>query len=394
MQRVVPIGFVVLVFGCSDATDAATTSAGATSSSATSSSSSGVGGAATCPEPVGVPPTDEVIVAGDPGAALGIFDPSIVYPKGAPGGAMSYSAVPTQETIVTRIALSADNGASWVYVAQPNVAEPATLPSTNATACPGGTCSGNLISEVSSLVLDADDPDASARWKLFAHRYLVGPQVALHYDIGTIALQTASSPEGPWTAPKKMLGWNSSSSYSSAGVATNVSSLPAISDCVALTEPGALWTPGQIDLAVGCVYLDGATPKIRIELVRSKDHAASWTHVSTLLRPEDASCLTPGASVNAADLFVHDGAVYASATPSDNAGYHGCAIFEIADLASGTVRRDADGKAYVPRALVASPDRFAGACAYAEGANGFVMITGFLGDPRPFRIVRTGVSVL
>lgn len=375
-------------------TDASTASATSTTASASSSSSAGGADVATCPAPIEVPPDDEVLVTGDPGAALGLFDPSLVYPASAPGGALAYSAVPTQETIVTRIALSADNGASWVYVAQPNVAEPATLQSTDTVKCPGGQCSGNLISEVTSLVIDPDDPDPAARWKLFAHRYLVGPGVALHYDLGTISLQTAPSPEGPWTPPKKLLGWSSTSPYSSTGVTTNVSTLPSMQDCVALTEPGALWLPGELHLVVGCVYLDGATARIRVELLRSDDHAASWKSVSTLLRPEDAGCLTSGASINAAELFTHEGRVYVSATPSNEAGYHGCAIFEVDDLAKGTVRRDATGKAHVPLTMTDADDRFAGACAHAEGVNGFLMITGFLGDPRPFRIVRTGVEKL
>ncbi len=395
MRSCSPIALVVLLLGCDapvGSTGSGASTAETSASTSASSSGSGSGGAATCPTPVNVPPADEVLVSGDPGAALGIFDPSIVYPATAPGGAMAYSAVPSQETIVTRIALSADSGASWVYVAQPNVAEPATLPSTDMVKCPGGQCAGNLISEVSSLVLDPDDPDPSARWKLFAHRYLVGPGVALHYELGTIALQTAPNPEGPWTAPKKLLGWSSSSSYSSTGVTTNVSTLPAMADCVALTEPGALWRPGALDLAVGCIYLDASAPRIRVELMRSLDHGASWKSVSTLLRPEDAGCLTKGASINAADLFARDGRVYVSATPSNAAGYHGCAVFEIDDVAAGTVRRDALGQPFMALAMVPSPDRFAGACTHADGVNGFYMITGFLGDPRPFRIVRTGVA--
>jgi hypothetical protein len=43
-------------------------------------------------------------------AALGIFDPSLVYPAGAPGGAMAYSAVNGPGDISTAIALSTDEG--------------------------------------------------------------------------------------------------------------------------------------------------------------------------------------------------------------------------------------------------------------------------------------------
>lgn len=322
----------------------------------------------------------EVTIAGD-APAMGVFDPSIIYPADAPGGAMAYSAVPTQETIRTHVALSPDHGATWTYVAELNAPEATAIASTE---CTGGTCTGNLISEVTSLIIDPAEPDPAKRWKLFAHRYLVGPNVALHYAIGTITLQTAAQPQGPWTAPQKLIGWNGSSAYSSTGVALNVTTGGGTaSDCIALTEPGALVTPASIDLAVGCVYLDAGAPKIRIELLRSTDHAATWTSAGTLLRADDAACsgLAPG--LNGADLFVANGVEYVAATPSDATGYRGCMVFPISD---GHVERDASGRAIVSRAFAA--DRFSGACTFADGANGYAMDIGFLTDPRPFRIFR------
>ena len=82
--------------------------------------------------------------------------------------------------------MSSDQGTTWSYVADANEPEAATLQS----------ISGNLISEVPSLVFDADEPDPTHLWKLFSHRYLVEPNNTLHYDIGMITLQTAPSPKG------------------------------------------------------------------------------------------------------------------------------------------------------------------------------------------------------
>jgi len=347
-----------------------------------------------CPALTVVPTgaASELTVTGDTPAA-GIFDPSIVYPAGASGGAMAYSAVPDQMTIRTHLAVSADGGATWTYVAEANAPQAASISSTNMTECPGGTCTGNLISEVTSLVYDPTDPDANTRWKLFAHRYLVGNGVALHYSIGTITLQTAPAPNGPWTAPAGAIGWTSPASYSSTGVATNASTLTSTADCLALTEPAALVLPSSIELAVGCVYLSGSTPMIRIELLRSVDHAATFQGVGTLVRPEDASCLTPGASINAPDLFVSGNTEYVAATPSNSSGYHGCLIYPIDDIAAGKIRRDAAGRALPARVLAPSPDQFSGACTFADGAGGYALDVGFLTDPRPFRIMRAGVSV-
>jgi hypothetical protein len=242
---------------------------------------------------------------------------------------------------------------------------------------------------VSSLVFDADDPDASARWKLFSHRYLVGPNVALHYAIGTITLQTAAQPQGPWTAPQKLIGWTGSSPYSSTGVVANVSTMAGTaSDCIALTEPAAIWLPGTLDLAVGCVY-DVAAPKIRIELLRSTTHGASWSSVSTLLTADDTACSGLPAGLNGADLFATGGTEYIVATPSDATGYRGCMVFTVDDIVAGTVKRDPQGKAIVDRAMAAN--QFDGACTFADGANGYALDIGFFGSARPFRIFHAGI---
>jgi len=231
--------------------------------------------AASCPAIAPLDPTQlsEITIVGDSPTA-GIFDPSIVYSTDATGGVMAYSAVPGQETIRTHIAVSSDHGATWTFAAEANTPETATEPSSE---CGSTTCAGSLISEVSSVIYDADEPDSSKRWKLFAHRYLVGPNVNLHYAIGTITLQTAAQPQGPWTAPAKLIGWNSDSPYSSTGVVANVSTMGGTAgDCIALTEPGAIWLPGVIDLAVSCVYLDNQVAKMRIELLRSTTHGTTW----------------------------------------------------------------------------------------------------------------------
>jgi len=384
--QVVRLVTLVVVAGCAGAPlarDAGQDAAPATAPDAATADASPTAG---CPVPTAIDPTTarELVIAGDPGAALGSFDPSVVYPGDATGGAMAYSAVPDQHSIRTRLAVSSDHGASWTYVAEANQPEAATIASSDALDCPTGSCTGFLISEVPSLVFDADDPVPSRRWKLFTHRYLVSATNQLHYQLGTIALQTAGSPAGPWTAPAKLIGWQSPSAYSSTGIVTNVNTLPGDQDCLTLTEPGALWLPGTLELAMGCVYLDGTTPRIRVILVRSVDHAASWSAVATLLTPADSGCLVPGGSINAPDLFVAGGKEYISATSGLPDGtYRGCAIYPIDDPVTGAVHRDASGHA-VPVRTMAAP-QFSGACTFAEG-SGYLLDIGLFGQPRPFRI--------
>jgi hypothetical protein len=345
--------------------------------------------AGACPTPttLDVAAATEIIMGSD-APAEGIFDPSIVYPADSSAGAVAYSAVPDQTTIRTHLAMSSDHGATWTYIAEANTPEVATIASSDTTECPTGSCTGNLISEVPSLIYDADEPDPTKMWKLFAHRYLVSAGVVLHYRIGTITLQTAPNPVGPWTAPQKLIGWTSPASYTSTGVVANVNQLggPA-SDCLALTEPGAIWLPGVLDLAVGCIYLDNSQPAIRIELLRSTDHGASWASVATLLTPADTACAGTPSSINGADLFATGGTEYVVASPSNASGYAGCLTFAIDDIAAGHVARDAMGTAIVTRAISAS--QFAGACTFADGAGGYALDVGFLTDARKFRIFST-----
>jgi hypothetical protein len=350
-----------------------------------------------CPAPTSVPvaTAPEITVINDQGSTLGIFDPSVVYPLGAPGGAMAYSSVPDKHSIRTRIALSADGGASWTFAAEANAPEAATIASSDKGECPTGTCTGSLMSEVSSLVFDATDPDANARWKLFAHRYLAEANGTLHYALGTITIQTAKDPQGPWTAPAKLFGLDSPSAYTTTDVQYNASKSADTADCLTLTEPSALVLPDGIDLAMGCVYLDGATPRIRIVRARTATHGKSWTGAQRLLDVGDADCLqgtSPGASVNAPDLFIGpDGLEYLLATGSDGAGYHGCLVYKIDDPKTGHVERDASGRVLPLRAFAADDGRFSGACAWSGGGGGLLMDIGFFsGEARQFRIFHAG----
>ncbi len=369
----------------SDAGDAATTGCSA--------------GPRTIVDPTQAP---DLVPAGDVGSTLGIFDPSIVYPLGAPGGVLAYSSVPSQDAIVTRIAVSNDRGVTWLTVKDANATEDVTI--TDATWCGAATCAGRIIREVPSLIYDPDDV-ASARFKVYTHDYIAKPgsmPVVLKYDWGTIGVVTAPDPSGPWSATKKVLGWKSSQpAISETGASQLLTDIPALADCIAFSEPGALYRSGAIDLALGCVT---AAPEIRVELLRSTDHGATFSYVTRLLDARDATCLGGAApQLNAADLFVAGGKQFlivttAGPTAGLPTGYNGCSVLAIDDPSSGKVRRDDAGAPVVLRRIVSpggSPNgRFIGACAYAEGASGAGYIVPELfvdGPPRVFRFFRSGI---
>ena len=355
------------------------------------------------PAPTTIDPlsAQELIVAGDPGALLGHFDPSPVYPAGAMAGAMTYSAVPAQDAVFTRIAVSSDAGGTWSYVADVNAPHQVTVTTAGAASvCPSG-CTGSLIHEVSSLLFDPDDSDASRRWKVFAHSYVVLPGDDLRRELGYIGLFTAPDPAGPWVDEGKAIGWQSDSEFSSKGAATVATDFAQLANCAALTEPGALFVQGGIiELALGCAYVDAGTVKIRIVMMRSFDNAQSFSYTASPIDGDDALCL--GGELprfNAPHQFLSGGQRYLLATPAAKIdddlvdGYRGCHVFEVA--ASGAIQQDMAGYPISLRELDTPTTRFNGACAYAEGASNMGYLMSILrrdDPPRVFRIYQTGIA--
>jgi hypothetical protein len=398
------------------APDASAGTAGAVDSGTGLDGSAGTGGSggnggsggadcgAELPSPTVVDPgaARDLTIVGDPPAALGIFDPSPVYPVNASSGALAYSAVPAGDAIHTRIAVSSDQGASWTFVAAANSASDLTFAiQAGAQRCPGGTCTARLIHEVPSLVEDPSDPDAARRYKLFTHSYAVLPPDELARDLGYISLFTAPGPAGPWVFEAKAVGWRGESELSSQGARMVATDYAQLRDCLALTEPAALHVPGgTLDLALGCAFLDAGRVAIRIELVRSLDHARTFGYAGRLLRAEEAACLGGARNeLNAAHLFLHRGNTYLSVSPAGptsggSDGYRGCQILSVL-TATAAIRRNDAGRPGVLRTLDGPGNRFTGACAYAEGATalGYLVPELMLDQPpRIFRIFASGVA--
>jgi len=341
---------------------------------------------------------NQVQIDGGPVGTLGIFDPSLVYETGATGGAMAYSVVNAGD-ISTAMAVSSDRGQSWSGVGRVNSATALSVSaSPTSTRCPGGTCTGVLVHEVPSLLDDATDPDASRRWKVFVHSYLVLSGGTLAYDLGYLGLFTAPLPGGPWTDEGKALGWLSESSLSSDGAETLASAIPALSDCIAFTEPGALVSDaGILSLALDCAYAVEGVAHLRVELLSSSDHARSFTYVARLLSDADAEAF--GSDLNAADLFVASGKTYLSVSPSGPTalgfdGYRGCSILQLTAQGDAVERSEA-GAPVVCRTLDGPGEPFSGACTYAEGATALGYLLPQLdldGGVLAFRIFSSGVS--
>src|SRR5262245_6713548 len=247
-------------------------------------------------------PYTRFTVANDTSDAAGFIDPSVEYPVGAHFGLMTYTTGPDAAHVHIAIAASTDAAASWHYQAEVTHATPITIDTTDNSICGQAQCSGTLVDESSSLVIDPSDPDPARRLKVFAHEYFFGTD--RQFLTGYLAMYTAAMPAGPWTRTK-LFGWPSSSSLSTAGVQYNIHDIPELAYWVIVAEPGALArTSGELDLALGCPVFTPSGTTIDIRLVRSTDHAATWHYVSKLLAPDDGAAL--GAAhrqLNGADLF-------------------------------------------------------------------------------------------
>ena len=337
-----------------------------------------------------------ISVAGTPAVNGGLSDVALSYPAGAASGVMTYTAVaysPTAIALTTRIASSADHGTTWTYVADVNHVAATSLPVNDTTECPTGSCPGFIINEVSTVIEDPSDPVASRHWKVFTHRYFVSTQTGtpvIKYQYGHIAMYTAPAPAGPWSAPQPVIGWPSAAPFSSQGASELTTAIPGMADCVVLTEPSAMISGNQILLAVGCIALP---VNIRIELLSSSDHGATFTRVGTLVTANDSTALGGTAPrVNAAHLFEAGGVPYVLASPGDsNGAYLGCALLQLD--AQHAILRNADGSPHVVRYIEAPGQPQSGACAFAAGASatGFVMNIPTLTPAPLWRVYRTGI---
>jgi len=336
-----------------------------------------------------------VTITGDAGSSLGVLDPSLAYTAGAGSGGLAYSSVPSQSAVHTRVAQSSDGGATWAFLTDVNVASARTITTTDMAVCGAATCTGTWVHEVPTLVVDSTDLDANRRYKVFTHSYFVTSGGTLEYAYGVISLYTAPALGGPWSAETRLLGWDSPSTASDSGVGQNITHDPAltgVSNCVLLTEPGAQTRGTTIDLAVGCVWFTGTKFPIDIRLLRSTDHGATWSYVTTLVDTAGANFLgSDRAQINGADLFTAGGKYYLLADPHGAGGaYLGCVELEFTDIASGALLQLMGGPE--ARRLYQAPVGVGWTpCTAAPGATqtGILMGVANLSVSPPLRIVAT-----
>lgn len=323
-------------------------------------------------------------------APRGIFDPSLEYESGAGRLWMSYSAVddstmwPGRNTAIhTRLASSDDGGSSWSDSGLAlNTAIDVVLP------LPPPNEAGTWTNEVPCLVRDPGAP-AAERWKLFWHHYLVIDGVR-HFEHGWIAMTSAPAPEGPWSTERKLFV---GSLYDPADDSilgppeVHVETLhPDLALTVACTEPGAISTTTSLFvtmLAAAAAPSDG-----RIVLLELPHGSGVWQYRGTFLRNGTDAPPFGHDGFSAPSLFADGAVVRLIVTPQTATVYRGTLVFEVADLLTASLVRDAG----VPRTILelpGAPGTHSGAADFEveATASGLVYSEARLTPPLHFRVL-------
>lgn len=213
--------------------------------------------------------------------------------------------------------------------------------------------------------------------------------------MGWVAYRHAPSPDGPWSDRRRLLG----SSFTDAAFPTevNVNDLNAsLEMCVVYTEPGAMAVGDDLYLALTCAAVPEPVTFSQV-LLHSSDHGESWSMVSAIADPEDASAFD-AINFQAPDLVHVDDGDYLLLSPVrqgvglDNQpghAYQGCYVLRFTDLSTGGLERDGEGDLVAHRHFQGDPDRFRGACSYdaANVAGGVFLSQFYPEEASPFQIL-------
>lgn len=312
----------------------------------------------------------EVTFAANP-QPTGVADAALLR---SAGGSiwMAYTAVDASGSgpIVSsaaRLAHSDDGGATYRY--DEEIGTPA------ATGLPIG---GEWHYRTPWLVEDSADPVASRRFKLFAHKYFFDPNGnAVDLQTSAIVMWTAAAPDQEWSDETVVLGWGTGTPAALQPYVDARALDASLQECLWFDEGSAAVSGNGIDFALSCAIDDAftAAPVRKIVLLRSADHAKTFSYVATPLLPNDAVAFG-GDSFSRPSLVPGAGtAPVLIATPVvalEGAGL-GCVVYPFADAKAGKLFVADDA----PLALLNLPPAGtnSGACSWDRGIlqNGILM---------------------
>ncbi len=324
--------------------------------------------------------------------SLGIFDPAPVADPDGKGIWMSYSSVepskwPANRRISTRLARSDDGGRTWADAGLLNASTDVTLP----LAAPNDA--GTWQQEVSRLGYDPYAP-AAQRWVLAWMRYIEVNGVR-HFDHTWIAMRSAASPSGKWSAEHKLFvaaGYPSSDDSIVGPPEVHLDSLsPDLAGCVAATEPGLLARPEGLYMSLYCASAD--VSKGRQILLRQPRSGGKWQYLGSFTTNAEARQMGFD-DFSATELAERADKFYLVVSPEKDGRYKGCLVFEIADLPSASLVRNGGLPSPVLQIrLDVGGLGFGGACGYSSGLKGGFLYSELFADKPQFRVFETNVGL-
>lgn len=328
----------------------------------------------------------EVMVAGDPFASVntvpdafrGYGDPSLEYDASTGTLWMAYSWLNVQISnpgpppvfdlgVRTHLARSDDGGTTFSFVRFVNEMQMEAHPDTGVM--------GWSTHEVPSLVRQP-----TGNWQLLWFKYFnpFGTVAGVDERQEFLYWRTiANTPAGlgdvseVWvTGPATSPSW---------GAPIDLSNIPQLADCIAQTEPGLFAIANDTYLATSCLVGDAGGRRPDLErLVLLRQTTNGYAYVGDILTPRDAADLGVDV-IQQADISVaRDGSIILIVTPiilGADPSHQGCTVFEFADFASATLRRDASGTA-IPRAVITADGNGLGPglCSYDANSDTGVLL--------------------
>jgi hypothetical protein len=323
----------------------------------------------------------------------GAFDPSLTE-DACNRVWMSYSAVSNSASglrlVHARIARGNSVGTGWDDM---NIGATPFNVNTEDVVNPVGPLMGTWEHEVSRLVYDPYTSDPNQRWKILWHRYrfeqmTVGSVGSPRFERGWISLSTAPNATGPWSAERKLFV-GSAYDFDPADKAYNDSFIglpeyeldnlvPALSTCLVFTEPGMLATANGIYISLKCATGAGGSGDVILMRCDNQFSIGSCNYPGTPLSGTEAARYNgtfAGGNAftgfSATELVRAGGRDFLLVTPTEGDIYRGCLAFEIDDLDSATLVRDAASLltpklAILSTSLRGTPGSFNGACGYTQ----------------------------
>ncbi len=291
----------------------------------------------------------------------GVYDPSLEYENDGRIGWLAYSALdapaassvtPNSKLIHTHLARTTDHGKSWQFVARLNTSTEAAVTLQQGSM----TIQGAWWHEVPTLVHDPDDP--GREWKLYWHKYFAIPKPYFEHPIPGvkdnlirvweymwIAFKAAASPQELASAKEEALFDAGKSELASNRARIDLTTIPALRDARAFSEPGSLYRDGVLYVCLSKIPMEKVEDH-SVVLLASSDHGRSWKYVGTLLDHQDATHLDPKYQMLTGTSLAQDkGRVFLLAAAFHRKRHHdGTYIFEFDDIAKAKLKRDPSGR--------------------------------------------------